>query len=253
VSFCTAVGYNALAANTNGASTSTAVGTNALAVSTSGSNEAFGDNASALVNTGTANTLIGSGAGGQILGGSHNGALGTAALPQVTSGSWNCAVGQNAGSGIVTGTHNTFIGCNALASSDVTGAIAIGGGTSFANAANATISNGLFFPTALAAIDPTLSGQTTPVTFNPGTGQMGPATPQAGIASLVGGTGATAPIAANIGAAPVILFSVNTPGGTPGTLLSLANVVAGAPGSFQIFSNNPNDTSTISWFIADHG
>lgn len=106
----TAIGYQALNANTTGnfnvavgnlaltlnstGSLNVAVGASALKISTGSNNSGFGTSAGILLTTGSNNTLLGQSAGGQI-----------------TSGSQNTCVGVNSG-GISTGTNNTTLGYN---------------------------------------------------------------------------------------------------------------------------------------------
>ena len=108
----TAVGANALDANTTGAF-NTGIGKNALGKCTTGSN----------------NTSIGEASSPEITTGGDNTACGVGALDDATTGSHNVAVGRAAGSSLTTGSSNTFIGYNAGTSSGPGGAITTGSNT----------------------------------------------------------------------------------------------------------------------------
>lgn len=151
--FNTAVGYQALNANTTGRG-NTAVGTTALAVNTTGyANTAVGQNALSLNTTGFYNTAVGAGSAIKLTGsqntvlganalkvatgvmnntgvgnaalgadttGSNDTAFGSAALAAVTTGASNTAFGYNAGADVTTGAHNVFVGDYATAGVGIT-------------------------------------------------------------------------------------------------------------------------------------
>ena len=144
----TAVGINALFANTT-ASSNTAVGKAALTANTTGTrNVAVGFNALDANTTASETTAIGwnalgvqAGAGGKNVAvgdsamiatttGAENAALGNAALNQVTTGNYNTGVGRNAGNTTTTGSNNTLLGYDAEASSaTVSNEITLGNGS----------------------------------------------------------------------------------------------------------------------------
>ncbi|MGC2310345.1 MAG: tail fiber domain-containing protein, partial [Candidatus Babeliaceae bacterium] len=105
----TAVGYNALTANTTGAN-NVAVGSNTLAANTTGvSNTAVGNSALAVNTIGSSNVAVG-GSLGANTSGMQNTAVGDGALALNTTGSYNIAVGSTAGNANVTGVSNIYIG-----------------------------------------------------------------------------------------------------------------------------------------------
>jgi hypothetical protein len=113
--FNTAVGFQALLANSSG-SENIATGYGALGQNTSGSNNtASGGYALHSNTTGGNNTAVGIGAL-QSSTGMNNTAIGSVALETVTSGGNNSALGTNAGSPSdlqsMTGSNNTFVGAN---------------------------------------------------------------------------------------------------------------------------------------------
>jgi hypothetical protein len=90
----TALGFEALTANTSGRS-NTAIGNHALTANiTGGSNVAVGSNA-LVAATSTGNTAIGAGAGGAITGGGNNTLLGYLAGDNLTTGSSNIIIGAS--------------------------------------------------------------------------------------------------------------------------------------------------------------
>jgi hypothetical protein len=129
----TAVGSNALTANTSG-TVNTAVGEGALASNTTGSgNNAFGRNALTGNTTGYGNVAVGSNDAGTLAPmqlnttGYYNVAIGNGALYANTSGNNNTAVGRSALFSNTTGSINTAIGGNALnANTTGYGGVAVG-------------------------------------------------------------------------------------------------------------------------------
>jgi len=126
----TAIGDDALTANTSGGD-NTAAGKSALAANTTGgSNTAFGFNSLAANTTGVSNTAVGKDAMDSNTTGGYNVAVGLDALQASTSATNNTAVGQaalnlytgtggentavgaGAGASITTGSKNTIIGNN---------------------------------------------------------------------------------------------------------------------------------------------
>jgi trimeric autotransporter adhesin len=122
----TAVGYNAMAANTTGgysvavgfqaldasvsANHNTAIGHNALSATTAGSNTAVGGQALVANTTGNSNVAVGYNSLGANTEGIQNTALGTLALDANTTASNNTAVGNNALTANTTGADNTAVG-----------------------------------------------------------------------------------------------------------------------------------------------
>lgn len=105
----TALGANALAANTTG-SNNTAAGSGALALNVGGSsNTAFGNTSQGSNLSGSGNTTLGDGTLYVNQTGGFNTAIGNSALSQ-SLGSQNIALGQNSGSGITTGSNNVILG-----------------------------------------------------------------------------------------------------------------------------------------------
>ena len=126
----TAVGYQALDANTTGdnnvamgrgaltsnttASNNTAVGDSALATNTTGTNlVAVGTDALIFNTTGSNNTALGTSALVQNTTASNNTAVGYQALTANTTATGNTAVGYQAGDSITTGEYNTVLGFGA--------------------------------------------------------------------------------------------------------------------------------------------
>lgn len=111
----TALGYNALAVNTNGLE-NVAVGAHALAVNTTGANRntAVGCNALKLNTTGINNVAIGSNAMPNNTSGLNNVAIGRTSLNANTTGNTNVAIGPSALRDN-NGTGNFGLGNNALA------------------------------------------------------------------------------------------------------------------------------------------
>lgn len=107
----TAIGYNALTANTLGGA-NTALGTSALATNTSGaSNTAIGYAALAANDTGLNNTAVGQQALGSLSGVQiNNSAFGLSAGVSLTTGTANTFLGSSAGASLGTGSNNTFVG-----------------------------------------------------------------------------------------------------------------------------------------------
>jgi hypothetical protein len=115
----TAVGFNAMQANTTG-SGNTVVGTSALGRNTTGSgNVGFGGSAIGNNTTGSFNTAIGPGALFNNTTGSGNAAVGPFALQYNTTGGANTAIGDDALAFNTGGFDNTAIGSGAL--EDATG------------------------------------------------------------------------------------------------------------------------------------
>lgn len=110
----TAIGINALLANTQGTS-NVAVGTNALKANTSASsNTAIGQNALQTNTTGFENTAIGNAAMNFNTTGRENVAIGVTALNNNTTGIDNTACGKNALYSNTTGNYNTGLGYQSL-------------------------------------------------------------------------------------------------------------------------------------------
>jgi hypothetical protein len=109
----TAVGAEALNANTDGRQ-NTAVGVAALQQNTSGvNNTALGEQALQSTTTGGANTACGAFALVDNTTGNNNTAVGSVALFENTSGSNNVAVGYNALTDLAAGSSNIALGANA--------------------------------------------------------------------------------------------------------------------------------------------
>lgn len=126
VGFCTAVGFQALA-NANGIGNSnSALGYQALTANTTGqSNTATGFYALFGNVTGDFNTANGWIALQHNTSGSYNAAIGVDALGDNTMGANNTAVGYQAGQGVITGSNNICIGAGATAG-DTSDTIVIG-------------------------------------------------------------------------------------------------------------------------------
>ena len=121
----TAVGRNALTANTSG-TLNTAVGFESLKANASGANNTAVGYSALVVNTANDNTAVGaqallanvSGTGCTAVGyqslpvstANGNTAVGYQTFPLVTTGTNNTAIGRNAASNLTTGTNNTCIG-----------------------------------------------------------------------------------------------------------------------------------------------
>ncbi|MCR2745067.1 beta strand repeat-containing protein [Limnobacter parvus] len=126
----TALGVNAMAANTTGAY-NVAVGSAALQVNTNGFyNSALGTNSLYNNTSGDHNTAIGHAALYSNTTGYLNTATGFAALGDTTTGVQNTALGHSAGQTNTTGSNNLFLGFDADATSAALGyATAIGAGS----------------------------------------------------------------------------------------------------------------------------
>jgi|TARA_Y100000015_G_scaffold339_1_gene398 hypothetical protein len=112
------LGLNALANDDGTDNKNTALGYNALNANTSGnSNTAVGYLAGQDVTTGYQNSLLGDQAGQNITSGYRNTASGYTALNAVTTGYRNTGIGYQAGDNITTGYNNIVIGNQADASS----------------------------------------------------------------------------------------------------------------------------------------
>jgi hypothetical protein len=123
----TAIGANAMAANTTG-NNNTAVGYGALNVNVSGSrNTAIGGLAMAKSKTGDANSILGYLALTNNISGSRNVGVGVNALWSDTSGSDNVGIGYAALNGNKNGNWNVAVGNNALIAA--TGSLNIGIGS----------------------------------------------------------------------------------------------------------------------------
>ena len=110
----TALGFNALYANTSGGY-NTATGTRALRYNTTGTNNtANGADALALNKTGSNNTAVGNVALYQSTTAGFNTAIGAVALYMNQTGSYNTAIGYRALRANVSGEQNTATGCLAL-------------------------------------------------------------------------------------------------------------------------------------------
>jgi len=115
----TAVGVNALAANTTGTNC-TAVGWQAANSNTTGVVDAFGRAALIVNTTGTSNAAFATNSLSSNTTGSYNTAIGYAALVNNTTANNNTAVGYQAGYSNTTANFNTFIG-NASGYANTTG------------------------------------------------------------------------------------------------------------------------------------
>jgi hypothetical protein len=116
----TAVGYQALDANTTG-DQNTAVGDSALGANVTGNNNTAMGYQALLANTGNANTAVGHSAAKTLTSGGDNSAFGLQALRDTTTGSSNTALGVQALAANTTASNNTAIGRLALAA-NTTGA-----------------------------------------------------------------------------------------------------------------------------------
>jgi hypothetical protein len=97
----------------------TALGNNALAADTSGANNtAVGYETLMLNTTGSDNVALGSNALDANISGNNNTACGYNTLPACTTGSNNIAVGSSAGSTLATGSNNIYIGAPASSTSE---------------------------------------------------------------------------------------------------------------------------------------
>jgi hypothetical protein len=124
--FNTAVGKDALLSNTTGSS-NTAIGLNALDGNTTGSsNTAIGLNALLSNTTASDNTAVGYLALQYNTTGESNVAVGTSALRDNTTGLDNTAVGPAAGLQLTTGSNNTLLGHNAGRGASPSGSITTG-------------------------------------------------------------------------------------------------------------------------------
>ena len=124
----TATGYQSMLANTTGVNNA-AFGISAMSGSTTGNdNAALGYNALAGANTGSSNTAIGNRSLIVNTSGSYNTAVGRSALNSNTTGQFNTAVGYFALRLNVVGQNNVAVGDNALSSStgDVNTAVGTG-------------------------------------------------------------------------------------------------------------------------------
>jgi len=110
--FNTAVGYTALQTAAAAATRCTAVGYQALKANTTVDNTTVGYNAGAAVSTGTANTVIGSQAGPVMTTAVDNTCVGYNAGKVMTTGGTNTLVGTRAGAKLTNGTENTFVGAD---------------------------------------------------------------------------------------------------------------------------------------------
>ena len=111
---CNAFGYQALSANTTGAS-NCAFGSHALQLNTTAANNsAFGHRALDANTTGASNTAVGKGALGANTTASNNTAVGLDALTANTTGYQNTAVGSLALDANTEGYENTAVGYNCL-------------------------------------------------------------------------------------------------------------------------------------------
>ena len=144
----TAIGADALKVNEAGGENNTAIGYQALDANTTGdSNTAVGSGALGAVSTASENTAVGHSAGAANSGGQLNAYFGKSAGANVTTGNANCLIGNGAGSLVTTGSgvtavgyatisgntstasNNTAVGCYALrANSTGTMNTALGGG-----------------------------------------------------------------------------------------------------------------------------
>jgi hypothetical protein len=124
--FNTAVGKDALLSNTTGGN-NTAIGLNALDGNTTGSsNTAIGLNALLSNTTASDNTAVGYQALQDNTTGESNVAVGTSALRDNTTGLDNTAVGPAAGLQLTTGSNNTLLGHNAGRGASPSGSITTG-------------------------------------------------------------------------------------------------------------------------------
>jgi hypothetical protein len=117
----TAVGNNALLNNTTGAD-NTAVGSQALNANTTGlSNSCIGNGALRFNTTGNFNTAVGASAMFQNVSGIENTALGASALVNNTTGGLNTALGRSAMVNNTAGANNVAAGWNALRENTTSG------------------------------------------------------------------------------------------------------------------------------------
>ncbi|MGA8573965.1 MAG: hypothetical protein WB560_16015, partial [Desulfobaccales bacterium] len=160
--YLTAIGWNALNADTSGdenvavgavtlrrnttGSDNTAVGDDALTYNTIGyQNAAFGQGALVQNTTGNLDTACGKGAAGANTTGSNNTAVGYSSLFTNTSGTDNTSVGYSSGAYNITGSYNTYLGDGAGTTSGGTAlnyVTAIGYGAQ-AGASNVMVLGGL--------------------------------------------------------------------------------------------------------------
>jgi hypothetical protein len=154
----TAVGVNALAADTTGAentalgvqalelngtgSQNTALGAFTLTVNSGSNNTAVGSEALSQNNSGSSNTAVGQHALGNHTFGSRNTALGVYALANSAFGSDDIAIGNFAGTAIDAGTNDIFIGSPGF--SDESNTIRIG------NTQTKAVLSGIYGNTSLA-------------------------------------------------------------------------------------------------------
>lgn len=125
----TALGLNALAANTTGFGLA-AVGSDALSSNTSGNyNCGVGYSALAALITGSDNTVLGTLAGSQLETGGSNTFVGRSAGAQVKTGSSNTIIGRHQGTASLTGTIVLAAGTTVRAWCDSTGKWGLGTGT----------------------------------------------------------------------------------------------------------------------------
>jgi hypothetical protein len=106
-----AVGYQAMLTNTGGSNT--AIGGNAMRSGTNSYNTTVGSNSMRNITSGGSNTALGQGAMQNVSTGSSNSAFGNVALLSIGTGSNNMAFGQNAFVNLANVSNNIAIGCNA--------------------------------------------------------------------------------------------------------------------------------------------
>ncbi|MBL4898547.1 MAG: hypothetical protein JKX76_02745, partial [Colwellia sp.] len=134
----TAIGSQALAANTSGTA-NTAIGFNALSANTTGINNlAIGHGALATSITASENVAIGSSTMGKLTTGDNNVAVGNSCMIEITSGLDNAAFGHNALRDNVIGNNNTAFGSGAMANLESDESCAFGAFT-----LNATVLSGI--------------------------------------------------------------------------------------------------------------
>jgi hypothetical protein len=154
--------------------TVTAVPSNSLIISPSFTNATMSGTYNMIIGHGTGNslttgnnnTIIGNDSGNFLTTGANNTLIGQLAGVSVTGGAANVCIGFNAGSNLTTGNGNILINGN-LTVASAEGRISIGNN-------NASVDNGLFFPTTLAELATPTAAASRIVVFDTTTGQTGP-------------------------------------------------------------------------------
>jgi hypothetical protein len=142
------------------------------ATTTGGQNTAVGSGALFFNVVGNKNVAVGNSALGNSTGINNTG-VGSSALIFTTSGNGNTALGSAAGATIITGSNNTLIGKGVDVNlGTAAGRIAIGI-SSASVSAQAVLDDSLYFHKSLGT-NPVVGGTSSPVRYEPATGQMGP-------------------------------------------------------------------------------